>query len=428
MFTIIFYFLTILNTAKLNEASEVIKQKINNIYDVVRQITPFYLNTDVVHMKSGIHHIGDIAVMVNEEHEVKSISTAMNEVEKKIKQLVQDDFWGLAVIQRTDTMANTAHFKPLREVHIALNSRGLHDENWIERIMEFENIPYPYADFGTCDLKLTEEYVESYSHENIRSVFHPFYNERKLIGVVLLDLKYDFISNWISSYNKDNGSKIEISSTKPSYEYMLLPALKRVTLPCTPENGVYYVTINWLALSLDVFIYAFFLTLVFFVFETVRRGVFVLMSKDKMTGLLRRDAFDKFHKHQCQSSSIIIVDIDNFKKINDNHGHHIGDLVIKKVSEIIRNNIRNEDISVRWGGEEFVIVLDFHDKEELMKKAELIRMSVMENPIYGLSVTVSVGISSQLSISFNKQFKNADLALYQAKNSGRNKVVFYESK
>ncbi|MZG55434.1 GGDEF domain-containing protein, partial [Photobacterium lucens] len=114
--------------------------------------------------------------------------------------------------------------------------------------------------------------------------------------------------------------------------------------------------------------------------------------------------------------------------INDNHGHHIGDLVIKKVSEIIRNNIRNEDISVRWGGEEFVIVLDFHDKEELMKKAELIRMSVMENPIYGLSVTVSVGISSQLSISFNKQFKNADLALYQAKNSGRNKVVFYESK
>ncbi len=426
-FTIIFYFLTIFNTAKVNDASEVIKQKINNVYDIVRQITPFYLNTDVIHMKSGIHHIGDIAVMVNEEHEVKSISTAMNEVEKKVKQLVKDDFWGLAVIQRTDTTANTAHFKPLREVHIALNSQGLHDENWIERIMEFENIPYPYADFGTCDLKLTEEYVESYSHENIRSVFHPFYNERKLIGVVLLDLKYDFISNWISVYNKDNRSKIEISLSKPRYEFVILPALKKILLPCTPESGVYYVTINWLSLSFDVFVYALFLSFFYMIFEVSRHCVITLMAKDKMTGLLRRDVFDKFYKHLCQESSIIVVDIDNFKNINDNHGHLIGDLVIKKVSEIIRNSIRKDDISVRWGGEEFVIVLDFQDKKELSKKAELIRNAVMEDLIHGLNVTVSVGISSELSISFEKQFKNADLALYKAKKLGRNRVVFYEN-
>ncbi|WP_318434748.1 GGDEF domain-containing protein [Photobacterium leiognathi] len=424
-FAIIFYFFTIFNMAKVNEASEVIKQKINNIYDIVRQITPFYLNTDDVYMKSGISYVDGIAVMVNEDHDVRSISTAINEVEKNIREIIYDDLWGIAVIQRTDTTANTAHFKPLREVHIDLNSQGLHDENWIERIMENENLSYPYNDFSKCDLKLTENYIENFSNEKIRSIFYPFYENRKLIGVVLIDIKHKFIENLIDNYNYENHSKIEISDKKPIYDFDFLPSVKKIKLPCTPIKSEYFITIDWLSVISWVLVYSSILSLFFMAFEYSRKLINLAISKDKMTGLMRRDVFERCYKSKQKDCAVIIVDIDNFKLINDNHGHLIGDDVIRKVSGILLNSIRIDDIAIRWGGEEFVILLDIYNKDEIAKRAESIRKQIAENTISGMIVTVSIGVCISKDIPFEAKFKHADDALYQAKKNGRNQVVCY---
>ncbi len=111
--------------------------------------------------------------------------------------------------------------------------------------------------------------------------------------------------------------------------------------------------------------------------------------------------------------------------INDNHGHLIGDDVIRKVSRILLNSIRIDDIAIRWGGEEFVILLDINNKDEIAKRAESIRKQIAENTISGMIVTVSIGVCISKDIPFEAKFKHADDALYQAKKNGRNQVVCY---
>jgi diguanylate cyclase (GGDEF)-like protein len=129
------------------------------------------------------------------------------------------------------------------------------------------------------------------------------------------------------------------------------------------------------------------------------------------------------HKHPL---SLLVVDVDRFKAINDNHGHQMGDAVLTQIAAILRQTTRGEDIVARFGGEEFVMVLPYCSLDDAAVKAEHLRAAIERARPSGLLVTVSIGLTSMENAAdntFDGMFKRADAALYRAKSEGRNRVV-----
>jgi len=153
---------------------------------------------------------------------------------------------------------------------------------------------------------------------------------------------------------------------------------------------------------------------------------------DALTGLYNRLRFDDiiqreitFGKRQDIPLSIIYMDIDFFKKINDKYGHDIGDMILKEIAFIIRDVLRVSDYPFRWGGEEFIILCPSTTLNEIKVLAERLRERIAENNFsIQKKVTVSIGLTQyQDGESVDEMIKRADKALYQAKECGRNRVV-----
>ena len=157
-----------------------------------------------------------------------------------------------------------------------------------------------------------------------------------------------------------------------------------------------------------------------------------LAMHDQLTGLYNRHflmdrgpsllADAKRYKYPV---SLLMVDIDFFKKINDTHGHGTGDNVLHAVGELLARDIRAGDIAARFGGEEFVLVLGHCGMQDAMTKAESLRMAMEKLQPEGLTVTASIGVASLENVattSFEGLFDIADKAVYSAKKEGRNCV------
>lgn len=124
-------------------------------------------------------------------------------------------------------------------------------------------------------------------------------------------------------------------------------------------------------------------------------------------------------------SSFMMLDIDHFKNINDTYGHDIGDKVLKELSTLLSDNIRETDVLARWGGEEFLFFLPHIDKKEALKMAEKIRKLVDEkknDEFREVTVSIGVAVINPGDYDLDKIINEADKALYQAKKSGRNRV------
>ncbi|WP_133131236.1 diguanylate cyclase [Legionella yabuuchiae] len=161
--------------------------------------------------------------------------------------------------------------------------------------------------------------------------------------------------------------------------------------------------------------------------------------RDPLTGLYNRRYLDDFLSKLVNQSqrtespiSILMLDLDHFKKINDTFGHDAGDAVLKEVGQIIENSIRDGDIAARFGGEEFVVVLYDIDLESSRIRAEAIRKEVSQRQVkYGAQIigpiTISLGISAFPVDGNNPNdlLDAADKALYYSKNHGRNRVSLY---
>lgn len=138
-------------------------------------------------------------------------------------------------------------------------------------------------------------------------------------------------------------------------------------------------------------------------------------------------AFAKRHKLQL---SILLLDIDYFKKVNDTYGHAMGDMVLQKFAAIIKDNLRQNDLFGRIGGEEFCICINNISSKHATDLGNKLRISVEEMKIVvgdiTLKITTSIGVSQMKKDDKNIEdtIKRADIALYKAKNHGRNKVVF----
>jgi len=154
---------------------------------------------------------------------------------------------------------------------------------------------------------------------------------------------------------------------------------------------------------------------------------------DSLTGLLnRRGCDDKLKDLDLEDvHSSLAIDIDHFKKINDNFGHFIGDKVIQRVAKVIQSHVSDNDLAVRFGGEEFVVVLVNKTINEAKKAAETIREAISQLKLMQKQsntclppITVSVGITQvDNDHNWTTFFNRADKALYQAKSSGRNCCV-----
>lgn len=163
-----------------------------------------------------------------------------------------------------------------------------------------------------------------------------------------------------------------------------------------------------------------------------------MATRDQMTGLLNRRAAETILSeiHDATvgvntSYSVLMVDIDHFKRVNDTFGHDAGDEAIKSVANILQGTLRSNDSACRWGGEEFLCLLNDADEMSAGIVAERIRktVSLCEIPTVGF-VTVSIGLATLKAsdLNANSVVKAADLGLYVAKNQGRNQVGIYQLK
>lgn len=165
----------------------------------------------------------------------------------------------------------------------------------------------------------------------------------------------------------------------------------------------------------------------------------LLAALDPLTGVYNRRFGLSRLKEECSRSTrfnsalgIMMIDIDKFKLVNDTYGHIAGDRVIKAIVYEIQKTLRNGDILVRYGGEEFLVILPGANNENSLKVADRIRFAVSQRKVkYGdneISVNVSIGIDSFPESNIAEPddlIKNADTALYTAKNTGRNKSVLF---
>lgn len=163
-----------------------------------------------------------------------------------------------------------------------------------------------------------------------------------------------------------------------------------------------------------------------------------LAVTDELTGLYNRRYFDRHlnvmlgkAQEQERDMALMILDIDHFKAVNDNHGHDIGDAVLREFAARLKRNIRGVDLACRFGGEEFVVLMPDTDTGQAEAVAERVRQSMAEKSFdvgaaRPLSVTVSVGVSIKESLADTPEsmIKRADVALYRAKREGRNRVIF----
>jgi len=166
-----------------------------------------------------------------------------------------------------------------------------------------------------------------------------------------------------------------------------------------------------------------------FNFSEIFRKLEIRANFDPLTRVLNRgalkDIFENISKDKFfYPMALIILDVDNFKYINDTYGHNIGDIVLKRVALEIKKHLRRSDILARWGGEEFVVILPHTDLEGARIVAEKLRKSLEEAKILeGEKITASFGVTEILPKEpLEKAVLRADKALYRAKELGKNRV------
>ncbi len=148
-----------------------------------------------------------------------------------------------------------------------------------------------------------------------------------------------------------------------------------------------------------------------------------IASIDTLTGLNNR----RIVKYIRKCDGILMMDIDDFKSINDSFGHDIGDYVLKGVAQILKNNVRICDYAFRFGGDEFVVAFSGCPKEVILDRCEKVRSEINDKMIIqNKNITVSVGVAlNENNLSVDELMKNADIALYESKRNGKNQVTRY---
>ena len=167
-----------------------------------------------------------------------------------------------------------------------------------------------------------------------------------------------------------------------------------------------------------------------------------MSTTDELTGLFNRRYFNEAFQREIERAdrygidfSLCLMDLDHFKLVNDTHGHHTGDSVLKETATLIQNKFRKTDLICRFGGEEFAVIFPHTSIDNAAKACDAFREALSDHTIFHglkeIKVTISIGIISfgSSKITDGKQLlKLVDQALYQAKTSGRNRIIIHKDK
>jgi len=157
-------------------------------------------------------------------------------------------------------------------------------------------------------------------------------------------------------------------------------------------------------------------------------------TRDDLTGLLNRRGFfaiavpmASLAQRNDSVLGIMMIDLDNFKTVNDAHGHETGDSILRAMGGLLKQNLRASDVAGRYGGEEFIVLLPSTTEASALKTAEKIRRLVESRTLQGIPLTISIGLAggtirSSPAEELQSLIRKADSALYRAKESGRNRV------
>ena len=163
-----------------------------------------------------------------------------------------------------------------------------------------------------------------------------------------------------------------------------------------------------------------------------RRKLFLKANFDNLTGVHNRTHFlleVNSYIYSSKKFAILFLDLDGFKNINDTVGHNIGDEVLKTIAQRLKKIITDNDIISRFGGDEFLILINNHNNiEDILDKilSEIKKPIIIDNKEYKVSASIGVSIYPDNSTDINELIKQADIAMYEAKKSGKDKYIFYK--
>ncbi|MFK5983920.1 MAG: bifunctional diguanylate cyclase/phosphodiesterase [Pseudomonadota bacterium] len=245
--------------------------------------------------------------------------------------------------------------------------------------------------------------------------------------------------SWDESYSSSKHKIISsYQNTDKLWRTYLLPIIK--------NNKTHLMLVTDFSISLNdkikktiapiknILFYTIGVTILIFVIGIIQMLMYLYAKKesytDELTTLWNRNYLRKLvdSKFNYNHYVIVIVDIDFFKKINDQYGHDIGDIVLKEISNLFVNSIDKNDFVFRYGGEEFLFLLQNDTYSETLNTLmHGVRKLVIKVPNYSIDIKISAGVNRDLHQykNFSDMVKSADIALYNAKMNGRDRIVYY---
>ncbi len=330
--------------------------------------------------------------------------------------IVNDNLWTVANIY-----PNYIYIKPYRDGYKELlENHAMKNKSYFNYLVKSERIKRNLERSNLTvyeTIKVYGPYIEDETNEEIISIYYPLYLDRKIESILSLDIKAGFLSDYVSEFNKRNLTYFRIDENIDIETFVFNIIAKQRY--CDPVE---------IPIQRSYFFFPLLVIVIYLFLFVAHESISLLIKnindnkKDKLTGFYRKDCFNTTsHSINC----IIVIDIDHFKKVNDTYGHPIGDSVIAEVSDRIRNAIRKTDIGIRWGGEEFVVLLDgvMSITDLHIKLNELLHV-ISDKKICNIDITISIGaFLSPSNVMLSDAFKYADEALYESKRTGRNKYT-----
>jgi diguanylate cyclase (GGDEF)-like protein len=243
------------------------------------------------------------------------------------------------------------------------------------------------------------------------------------------------ISNWIRHFILKQGV-IKSALCITVISVLLSVVIAKLVSTLTPgDSAQFNLTLAILVPALIAPPFGYIFMSLYFELEKVREEVHALAITDELTGIFNRRHFMKLAEGELERAkryrhhlSMMIFDIDNFKRVNDHYGHLCGDAVLRELSVACRTILRQCDIFARFGGEEFIIMFPETDRTSAIQVAnrlcQLVANLVIEHKSVQIQVTISVGVTTNNSTldTLDDLLNQADKALYQAKRLGKNRL------
>ena len=429
---------------------------VNNIYTEIQKhiIEPFLIASMMAHdtfVKDWI---------IEEEENVQRIQKYLDSIKNKygmlatflVSQKTKNYYTHNGFIEQVDkhNPTNQWYFEfkdgsHNHEINLDLNE---HLSNMLIVFINFKILDENFNYLGATGVGIEVSYINdmfkmfqdiyklkvSFLDENANIILGEEYNQEKLINldsISELSIHKDTIlskSTHIIEYNKDGD--IYLLNTKYIEElniYLLVEA-KLDDFTQDTQNTFYF------NISISLFLTFIITFLTIAVISRYNKKLEKLINYDTLTQIPNRRNFkEKFEyllllkKRNNQPLSLLFIDLDNFKKINDNFGHKTGDDILKEFSSLLKHNIRKADIYARWGGEEFVIAFVDTPTEGAVKISNKLREIIQKDEkikdLISISLTISCGATQCLEDdTINTIIQRADQAMYNAKKSGKNKV------